>query len=409
MSTEASNFLFSSEALKTGDGILRMEPCWVPRSFLVPGGRLRLHPKDLYALGAHRGGINERWFSSTTRASNGPGTPEDEGLSYVRFEGKRFLLKDAIEEIGDQLLGSATLEQERGWNVLCKFFDNLGPIPHHVHQNDEFAGRVGQKGKPEAYYFPPQYNVKENNFPFSFMGLEPGTTRDDVRRCLETWDSDNGILFHSKAYRLQPGTGWQVNPGILHAPGSLVTYEPQVNSDVFAMFQSMVEGRSVPRELLVKDVPKDHQNDLDYLVEMLDWEANVDAYFGKNNRVFPVPVKPTDQTEEDGYSEQWVVYGTPHYSAKELTILPQRSATIKDAAAYGLILTQGHGSIGRFPVDTPSLIRFGQMTQDELFVSCAAAQEGVRIENQSETEPLVMLKHFGPRNPDAVSIDCPAG
>jgi len=71
------------------------------------------------------------------------------------------------------------------------------------------------------------------------MGLNPGTTRDDVRRCLERWnEGDNGILYHSRAYKLRPGSGWQIDPGILHAPGSLVTYEPQVNSDVFAMYQS---------------------------------------------------------------------------------------------------------------------------------------------------------------------------
>ena len=81
------------------------------------------------------------------------------------------------------------------------------------------------------------------------MGLEPGTTKDDVRRCLENWNQgDNGILYLSRAYRLEPGTGWQIDPGILHAPGSLVTYEPQVNSDVFAMFQSEVEGRIVAME-----------------------------------------------------------------------------------------------------------------------------------------------------------------
>jgi hypothetical protein len=76
-----SNRLVFSEALRAGEGIYRLEPTWVPRSFMVPGGRLRLHPDDLYALGAHRGGINERWFSSTTHASNGPDTPPTEGLS----------------------------------------------------------------------------------------------------------------------------------------------------------------------------------------------------------------------------------------------------------------------------------------------------------------------------------------
>lgn len=393
------------EALNAGNGILRLEPCWVPRSFLMPGGRLRLHPDDLYALGAHRGGIDERWFSSTTRAANGPATPDDEGLSYARFGSKRFLLRDAVEEIGDELLSPAVMQREQGWNVLCKFFDNLGPIPHHMHQTDEFAKRVGQKGKPEAYYFPPQFNTKENNFPYTFMGLAPGTTRDDVRRCLEKWNNgDNGILFHSRAYRLQPGTGWQVNPGILHAPGSLVTYEPQVNSDVFAMFQSMVEGRTVPWDLMIKDVPADHHHDFDYLIDMLDWEANVDPHFGKHNKRFPVPVKPLEEMQEAGYREQWVVYGTNSYSAKELTVLPGRTVTIKDAAAYGLILTQGYGTIGGLAVDTPTLIRFGQMTQDELFVSFNAASEGLRVENASETEPLVMLKHFGPGNPDTSSL-----
>jgi hypothetical protein len=47
------------------------------------------------------------------------------------------------------------------------------------------------------------------------------------------------------------------------------------------------------------------------------------------------------------------------------------------------------------------MIRFGQMTEDELFVTNEAAQEGVRVENTSHTDPLVILKHFGPGNPDA--------
>jgi hypothetical protein len=372
---------------------------------MIPGGRLKLHPDDLYALGANRGGINERWFSSTTHASNGPGTPEDEGLSYVRYNGQRLLFKEAIEKAGDAFLGSETMQREGGWNLLCKFFDNLGPIPHHLHQNDEFAKLVGQRGKPEAYYFPPQYNIEENNFPYTFMGLEPGTTRGQVRRCLENWNKgDNGLLYLSRAFKLQPGTGWQVNPGILHAPGSLVTYEPQVNSDVFAMFQSMVDGRVVDWSLLVKDVLPEHHHDLDYLISMLDWDANVNPEFAKTNRVFPKPVRPVPEMEDAGYRELWITYGTRFYSAKELTVLPKRTVTVRDSAAYGLILTQGQGSIGKHAVQTPSMIRFGEMTQDELFVSASAAQAGVRIQNLSETEPLVILKHFGPGNPDTLPL-----
>jgi len=395
-----SNQNLIHQALSEGEGVVRLAPCWVPRSFLMPGGRLKLDPRDLYALGAHRGGIDERWFSSTTKAANGPLTAPDEGLSYIEFNGQKVLLKEAIETVGDLFLGPDIMQRFGGWNLLCKFFDNLGPIPHHLHQNDEFAARVSQKGKPEAYYFPPQYNFKENHFPYTFMGLNPGTTRADVQRCLERWnEGDNGILDHSRAYKLKPGTGWQVDPGILHAPGSLVTYEPQVNSDVFAMFQSMVEGRGVPWDLLVKDVPEEHHHDLDYLIDMLDWDGNTDPLFAEHRLFHPKPVRTVEEMAEAGYRENWVAYATQHYSAKELTVFPGRSVTITDAAAYGTILVQGFGKLGKHDIETPAMIRYGQMTQDELFVTADAARNGVKIQNDSATEDLVFLKHFGPCNP----------
>ncbi|HTN04348.1 MAG TPA: hypothetical protein VL132_20825, partial [Planctomycetaceae bacterium] len=71
----------ASAALSEGKGVLRLSPTWVPRSFLQPGRRLKLHPHDYYALGTHRGGIDERWFASTTEAAN-EGRSHDEGLSY---------------------------------------------------------------------------------------------------------------------------------------------------------------------------------------------------------------------------------------------------------------------------------------------------------------------------------------
>lgn len=388
--------------LERNKGVLRLAPAWVPRSFLMPGGRLKLDPRDLYALGAHRGGIDERWLASTTRAENGPDTPDDEGLNYIvveeGHETLRILLKEAIELAGDLIIGKAAMEQHRGWAVLTKFFDNLGPIPHHMHQMDEHAAHVGKIGKPEAYYFPVQLNSKENLFPYTFFGLEPGTTRNDVIRCLERWnEGDNGILYHSKAAKLKPGTGWSVPPGILHAPGSLVTYEPQKNCDIYGMFQSMVDGRSVPWSLLVKDVPEDKHHDLDYIVGMLDWEANVDPHFAENRYCPPKPVKDIQAMAEEGYGENWVVYGTDDYCSKELTVLPGRTVTIRDEAAYGLIMLQGNGAIQDCPLETPALIRFGELTTDEYFVSADAARQGVVIHNRSRYEPIVMLKHFGPK------------
>ena len=77
------------DLLEEGKGILRLAPTWVPRSFCRPAKRIKLHPDDYYVLGLERGGIDERWLSSATPADNGPGTPEDEGLSYaVSRDGK---------------------------------------------------------------------------------------------------------------------------------------------------------------------------------------------------------------------------------------------------------------------------------------------------------------------------------
>jgi hypothetical protein len=395
-----------AHALEAGGGILHLAPTWVPRAFLMPGKRMRLAERDLYAFGAHRGGIDERWFASTTRADNGPETREDEGLSYVMAPGgERFLFLEAVEAAGAQIIGERMMREWGRWPLYCKFFDNLGPIPHHLHQLSEHVEPLGREHKPEAYYFPPQLNPVGNAFPYTFFGLEPGTRREDIRRCLERWKSgDNGILELSKAYRLRPGTGWLVPPGILHAPGSLLTYEVQWGSDVFAMFQSLVEGRFIPWELLVKDVPEDKQRDLDYLVDLIDWDANVNPTFKADHYLEPIPI---GDTASEGYQDRWVIYGKVHgqdlFSAKELSVQPGASVTVRDGGACGAILVQGRGRLGVHEAETTTYVRYGEPTRDEFFITEAAARGGYRVENTGH-EPLVILRYFGP----GASPDMPA-
>ena len=384
------------KAMDAGGGLLRLAPAWVPRSFLHPGKRIKLAPTDWYALGTNRGGIDERWFGSTTEAAN-DGRNWDEGLSWCVFEGKRFLLKDAVEEGKDRVVGKAIWDEYKRWPVYSKFFDNAGPIPHHMHQKFEHAALTDQEGKPESYYFPPQLNAAENHFDYTFMGLEPGTTKEDVRRCLENWNKgDNGILDHSKAYRLQRGTGWMIPAGVLHAPGSLCTYEPQWGSDVFGMYQSLVEGREVPWELLVKDVPEDKKYDLDFLVEQLDWDRNVDTHFKDHNFLMPIV---DEKCSGDGYTDKWIDYGTidgkQYVSAKELTVAPGAKCTLNDPGASGWITVQGSGKMGSLALQTPVMIHFGEEPDDEVFITAEAAAEGVVIENTG-SEPLVGLRYFGP-------------
>ncbi len=396
-----------ADALESGEGVLRLAPAWVPRQFCIPGRRIKLHPDDYYAFGAHRGGIDERWFASTTKADNGPETTPNEGLSYVVFEDggelHRILLKDAIEALGGEIIGERLMSEYGGWPVFSKFFDNKNPIPFHLHQVEEHAKNVGRESKPEAYYFPPQMNNYGADFPYTFFGLEPAVTKDQIIQCLRDWGKgDNHITDLSRAYRLRVGTGWDVPAGILHAPGSLCTYEPQYASDVFAMFQSMVADMPLSRELLVKDVPGDKHQDFDYIASMIDWELNTDPNFFENRFMEPRPVRPVEEMKEAGYIERWIAYRSKDFSAKELVVLPGCTVTISDSACYGFILVQGYGTFGKRKIETPALIRFGELTNDEFFVSEKAAKSGITIKNLSGTEPLVMLKLFGPGNPESV-------
>ena len=387
-----------AQAMEEGGGLLRLTPNWVPRVFCKPGRRIKLAQTDWYALGLDRGGIDERWFASTTPADN-VGRTEDEGLSYVRVAGKRFTLVEAVDEGKGSIVGDAIWETYKRWPVFSKFFDNLGPLPHHVHQMDKDAKLTGQEGKPESYYYPPQLNAAENRFDYTFMGLEPGTTKAQVRKCLENWNKgDNGILDLSKAYRLKPGTGWLVPAGVLHAPGSVCTYEPQWGSDVFGMFQSLTDHDAISWDLLVKNVPEDKKFDLDFIVEQLDWEKNVDPLFKEHNYLEPI-IDEEKSAPNGDYVDKWIVYGLidgeQKVTAKELTVMPGCKCLLKDGAASAWITTQGRGTMGKLNIESPNMIYYGEEPDDEVFITATAGKEGVEIVNTG-SEPLVGLRYFGP-------------
>ena len=93
------------------------------------------------------------------------------------------------------------------------------------------------------------------------------------------------------------------------------------------------------------------------------------------------------------------------FTAKELTVEPGVKCTIKDTGAYGLICVQGSSKINGLPLNSPKLIRFNELTEDEYFCTEDGAKNGVTFENTSETEPLVTLRYFGPEvNPDAPAM-----
>jgi hypothetical protein len=153
-------------------------------------------------------------------------------------------------------------------------------------------------------------------------------------------------------------------------------------------------------------MPKSKHRDLDFIVSQLDWASNVDPSFKDNHYLEPVPVA---DTRREGFVDRWIVYGKingrQYFTAKELTVDAGAKCTVKDRGAYGLICVQGSGRINGEPLNSPKLIRFTELTEDEYFVVAEGARAGVTFENTSETEPLVVLRYFGPDvNPDAPDL-----
>ena len=209
---------------------------------------------------------------------------------------------------------------------------------------------------------------------------------------------DNKLVSLSRAYAIDVDTGWDVPPGVMHAPASMCTYEPQFASDVYAMYQSVLYfDHVVGEDLLWKNCPKEHIGDFDYLVEVMDWEMNLDPMFYQNRRMTPQPVADMAEMQKEGYIDEWICYKCDLLGARRYTVLPGCTATLKDDVAYGLICVQGFGTINGMELSSPNMICFGQLTHDEYFVTESASKEGVTFTNLSKSEPLVILRHFARR------------
>ena len=388
-------------ALEAGGGVLHALPNFVHRDFCTPGRNLRLHPRDYYWLGAQLG-FDERWFLSTMPAGNRVKVLF-EGLTFILGpDNKRFLLADAVKDRPEALVGRPMFEACGTWGAYSKFFDNMNALPHHVHQDDAHGAAVKMNGKPESYFFPAEYNQHYSREGITFIGLRPGTTRAQVRQCLDLWGGDGFDIRHlSQGYLVKVDTGWLMPAGMLHAPAGVCTYEPQAFSDTFQMFQAQTSDGWLDRDgLLFKDIPADKKGSIDYMLDLLDWDLNVDGNFAQRHYLEP---RLDEKRSHDGVSDEWVVFGPiggskgaheEKFSAKKLTLMPGASTVLTDPGASGVFFMNGRGRIGKHEVDVPSMFRVGDVTYDEFFVSAAAAR-GTEITNTGKTR-LVCLRYFGP-------------
>lgn len=380
-----------------GGGVLHLIPTWVPRSFNEPGHRLRLHPDDYFCFGMDRGGICERWLGSVTVARNGPSTGATEGMSFVLSTGtdEPFLLADAVQELGEDLIGEELYTRYGTWPTFAKLYDYDKPLFHHLHLTEEKANRIGCHGKPEAYYFPVQYNNYLGRLPLTYFGFDPSTTKEEVKECIRNYNNyDTRITELSRAFRIKLGTGWYTPAGVIHAPASVVTYEPQWNSDVNTIMENVTMGEVNPFNLLTDCQPPEEKGDVEALFAQIDWEESTRPDYKQKYFRKPVELPKT----QDGLIEKWVVYANDWVAAKEVTVVPGSEVVLRDRACYCALIVQGHGTFGPFECEAPGMLRFGGVSGDEFFVANGSARNGVRLKNSSTYEPMVILQNFANDN-----------
>jgi len=408
--------LINKEYERTG-GIFRLAPTWVGRpGIIIPGRRLKLF--DYYI--SQDVAVNERWLASVTYADNGVHNricPEDHGLSYIIIDDFKIQLKDAIDVCGELLLGKG-----RKWDVLSKFFDNWDRIPHHMHPCQEHCSE-GLIGKPESYYFPEELNINGNAHPYTPMGVDASYTDSQIMNYLmQYFKGNNRLTDLANSINLVPGTGWFMPPCTLHAPGSLVTYELQVASDVTCIPESRVNGLVMQPDLLDRDIPVKVDSDglekvCEYILSMIRCKNSGNSE-NFRKEYFRPPVQIFENEEAGQY---FVIYRTGKasdeknddlYSAKKTVVQSGAAVDFKEKAAFGAIVLSGHGSIsvkGRKPISIESVSMFptrDDLGGDEFFVAAGAASE-FRVQCNS-MEKLSFYQHFASgSNPESTSLKIP--
>lgn len=380
------------KALEMGNGILNLKPALVARDFLPPGRRLGLKENE-YEVG-ERGWISERWLASVTKADNLIG-PEDEGLSYLDIESdSKITLKKAVEIAGDLIMGRQYAKTHKGLGRLAKIYDFGARIPYHIHQMKKDAALVGKNSKDEACYFPE--DVDAGPHPETFFGVHPYIAEQKKYEILlpylEDWNSDL-ILKHSRAYLNVAGEGFLLPSGVLHGPGTALTFEIQEDSDVFAMLQALNDGKIISKELLFKDFRKKDRRKYGerVILNQIDWETSGDPYFYENHHLEP---KLVEETNQESGQEHWIYYNTNKFSGKKLTVKPGCTFTSVDRGVYNIFVWRGSGKFDGHVIEA------GNFNCDELLISFDRAIKPLTVENTG-CEPLVLIKFFGPDcNPD---------
>ena len=381
--------LLDAELSRTG-GLLRLAPAWVRRPRSRPGFRLKLHPDDVAPGEVDSGGVCERWLAST-RFATGKGVFPGMGLSRCVIGDRLISLGLAVRTAGPALVGDAIWRRHRSWPVLAALVDYQEAPAMHFHRAAAPGPGAELAAEFEAHFFPIQLNLAAPQPRPGRFGLALGDGGG-------TWLA--GSAHHrgrTESLLQAPGEGYWFDPGWLHAAAPFCAYVvrslPADTDDAGWSRPPRADRGAVPRP----------GRGARWMAGDLAARADDGGAAGQDEdlrrRLGCVP-SDAPGTREHGYLDRAVLFnprpGPQPFAVKELTVGPGVLCSLRDPGAYSLICLQGSGRINGERVASPGLLRLDDLAEDEFFVSAPGAAAGVTFENLSETEPLVLLRCFGP-------------
>ncbi len=395
--------------LDKNDGVFQLLHRYAGRTFCTPGKRLRLDAKSYYPDYMGGTGLDELWMCCTVPIVTGvidtrtKKAPFREGEAHVlTADGQvislqslisanpKTVIGDKVTALSKQLFGNVT------WPIVSKKFDNLNPIPHHLHWSKWEVYDINSYDNP---------GVSPSHYHTTAMGLYPFVTKDQFLACMKSFGQGeyNGVRHLSPHVMMKLDDGFVMPNGVLHSPTNLCTHELHVTMDEHFLAEDLtLDGRIGAKDAFYAcrevDYPKAHHEDWEYLVEKFDFAANQDPDFVlKNSR----PAIPAEEFKGSGVDAKWIVYGNflgdQKCSILRLIVEPGAKTTFRPECPTMFHTNGGSGRVGKLGVRYHQNMVLGEIYPEIGFITQAAlANGGVEIENTG-TEPLVLTFDF-PQN-----------